>query len=211
MFCFLDFSIISLLREILFIEKKEAKHEKSYFPVYIFNYVFFSFFSLTRIVEYTLSIDTFLTNIAGKQISALAINGSIPGPTIEACLGDILRITLINNLAQETSLHWHGILLPNRMDGVPYVTTPPIKSGESFVYEFPVKQTGTYWYHSHSGLQEQQGLYGAIVLRSKEDEVQQYDEEHVLVISDWTNEDPNKVLANVKKNSDFYLFKKNTV
>jgi CopA family copper-resistance protein len=125
-------------------------------------------------------------------------------------VGDTLRVKVTNNLDIDTSIHWHGVLVPNNMDGVPYVNGPPIKAGEAFTYEFPVKHSGTYWYHAHSALQEQQGVYGSLVFYP-EHEVKDYDEEHVLVLSDWTDENPEQVLANLKKDSDYYALKKDSV
>jgi FtsP/CotA-like multicopper oxidase with cupredoxin domain len=95
---------------------------------------------------------------------AMTINDAIPGPTLRFREGDVARIYVKNEMDVETSIHWHGILLPNFQDGVPYVTTPPIIPGTTFIYEFPIKHTGTYWYHSHTGLQEQRGIYGSIVI-----------------------------------------------
>lgn len=162
-----------------------------------------------RVVEYHLKVAPKKIQVTNFQVDALAINDQIPAPTIYADVGDILRIHVENNLNEETSLHWHGVLLPNRMDGVPYVTTPPILPGKTFVYEFPVTHKGTYWYHSHSGLQEQKGLLGAIVFRDaslpKDDTITR---EHILVLSDWTNEDPHQILKNLKKTPEFYAQKK---
>lgn len=166
--------------------------------------------SYADVVEYSLVIKKQKLVVAGKEVETLTINNSIPGPPIKAKIGDFLRIKVNNDFDEETSIHWHGVLVPNRMDGVPYITTPPIKPGQLFLYEFKVKQTGTYWYHAHSGLQEQKGVYGPIIFYPK-DEIKDYDEEHVLVLSDWTNEDPWRVLANIKKDPDYYAFKKDSV
>lgn len=165
-----------------------------------------------RVVDYQLHIRAQDVHLAGECSQGLTINNTIPGPVLRAKVHDILRVTVFNHLTEETSIHWHGVLVPNRMDGVPYITTPPIKPGASFVYEFPIKHAGTYWYHAHSGLQEQKGVYGALVFdpEQKQDPVP-YDAEHVIVLSDWTNEDPNQVLANLKKDADYYALKKDTV
>lgn len=184
---------------------------RNYFSHFIFCFLlFFSHFLHAEIVEYKLNLSEQKMNVSGKEAVGLTVNGSIPGPTIKAVMGDTLRIEVINNLNVDTSIHWHGVLVPNNMDGVPYVTTPPIKPGETFIYEFPVKQTGTYWYHAHSALQEQQGIYGSMVFDPKH-EVKDYDEEHILVLSDWTDENPDQVLANIKKDPDYYALKKDSV
>jgi len=166
--------------------------------------------SHAKVVEYKLNVNQQKVNISGKEATALTLNQSIPGPTLKAKVGDILRVTVTNNLDTDTSIHWHGVLVPNNMDGVPYVNGPPIKTGETFTYEFPIKHSGTYWYHAHSALQEQQGVYGSLVFYP-DHEIKNYDEEHVLVLSDWTDEHPDQVLANLKKDSDYYALKKDSV
>ena len=170
----------------------------------------FSSHSYAKVIEYKLNVSEKKVNISGKEANALALNDSIPGPTLKAKVGDVLRVTVTNKLDTDTSIHWHGVLVPNNMDGVPYVNQPPIKSGETFVYEFPIKHSGTYWYHAHSALQEQQGIYGSLVFYP-EHEVKNYDEEHVIVLSDWTDEHPDQVLANLKKDPDYYALKKDSV
>ena len=161
-------------------------------------------------VSYELDIDYRDVNITGIPVTALVIDGGIPGPTIEADLNDTLRITFHNRMDVDTSIHWHGVLLPNDQDGVPYLTTPPIAAGSSLTFEYPVTHTGTYWYHAHTGLQEQRGLYGAIVFRNP-DETHRYDRDLVLVLSDWTDEHPRTVLRNLKREDDYYSLKKDTV
>ncbi|MCB0334624.1 MAG: multicopper oxidase domain-containing protein, partial [Bdellovibrionales bacterium] len=113
-----------------------------------------------------------------------------------------------NALHENSSIHWHGILLPNRMDGVPNMTYPPIKPGETFTYRFPLRQSGTYWYHSHSGLQEQRGLYGAFIIEPKDKSDIDNIPDRVLVLSDWTNEHPSEVLHTLKRGSEWYSIKK---
>jgi CopA family copper-resistance protein len=166
--------------------------------------------SYAKVIEYQLSVNEQKVNISGKEVIGLSLNNSIPGPTLKATVGDTLRVEVTNNLDIDTSIHWHGVLVPNNMDGVPYVNGPPIKAGETFTYEFPIKHSGTYWYHAHSALQEQQGVYGSLIFYPK-NEVKDYDEEHVLVLSDWTDENPDHVLANLKKDSDYYALKKDSV
>lgn len=162
------------------------------------------------VVEYNLEIDQKSVNYSGKEKSAMSINDSIPGPTLYFKEGDIARINVKNKMDMNTSIHWHGLLLPNREDGVPYLTTPPIKPGTTYIYEFPIIHSGTYWYHSHTGLQEQLGVYGSIVIEPKEKrtdiELPEIDE--VIVISDWTDQNPNEVLRDLKRGSEYQKFKK---
>ena len=161
-------------------------------------------------VKYQFDIDHTNVNFTGNNIRTIAINNQIPGPTIIAEVGDMLEITVNNHLKESTSLHWHGVILPNDQDGVPLLNTTPIAPGKSFTYKYEVKVPGTYWYHSHSGLQEQQGLYGSIIFYPKYDNIKS-DQEHVIVLSEWNDEHPEKVLANLKKDGDYYALKKDTV
>jgi len=168
-----------------------------------------SVFAQTDTVVYRLTIDQEIVNKAGKDVTGMTINGNIPGPTLRFTEGDYAVLYVENKMDVETSVHWHGLLLPNFYDGVPYLTTPPIKPGETQKYEFPLKQSGTYWYHSHTMLQEQSGVYGSIVIESKEKTLE-YDDELVLVISDWTNQKPMNVLRNLKRGNEWYGIKKGT-
>lgn len=161
-------------------------------------------------VEYDLTIGYKWVNFTGKRIQAMAINGQIPGPTLTMKEGDSLLIRVHNEMDVETSIHWHGILLPNREDGVPYLTTPPILPGKTYVYRFPVIQSGTYWYHSHTHLQEQRGVYGSIVIHPKKERIASA-REYVLVLSDWTDENPDRVLRTLKRGSEYYSLKKGTI
>ncbi|MGB0990921.1 MAG: multicopper oxidase domain-containing protein [Akkermansiaceae bacterium] len=177
--------------------------------VIILTYAALSNATIAKLVEYQLSISEQTLSPAGKSRKALTINGGIPGPTLRFRVGDTARITVTNDLKrEETSLHWHGLLLPNKQDGVPYLTTPPIKAGKSQVYEFPIKHAGTYWYHSHTGLQEQRGVYGSIVIEPKRGKPDHADREHVLVLSDWTNESPKEVMRTLMRGSEYYAIKK---
>lgn len=178
-----------------------------------FTTFFFMFHSqaAAELVEYVFDIDYTTVNYTGKNVKAIAVGGTIPAPTIEASVGDTLRVTLNNRMDVESSIHWHGILLPNDQDGVPYLNTPPIEAGKSFTYEFPVTHSGTYWYHSHTGLQEQLGVYGGIVFYPRQKEHPPADHDHVVVLSDWTDENPKTVLSNLKKDGDYYALKKGTV
>lgn len=158
---------------------------------------------------YHLTIDKETVNKAGKDVTGITINGSIPGPTIRFKEGGYAVIYVKNEMDEETSVHWHGLLLPNFQDGVPYLTTPPIRPGETLKYEFPLIHAGTYWYHSHTLLQEQRGAYGSIVIEPKE-ETLVYDQELVMVLSDWTNQKPVNVLRNLKRGNEWYNIKKGT-
>ena len=160
-------------------------------------------------IIYHLEINNTKVNLAGKKVNAMAVNGSIPGPTLRFKEGGFAVIYVKNNMNVETSIHWHGLLVPNYYDGVPYLTTPPIRPGHIEKYEFPLKQSGTYWYHSHTGLQEQIGVYGSIIIEPKEKKLD-YDKDLVLVFSDWTNEKPSSVLKTLKRGSDWYNIKKGT-
>lgn len=160
-----------------------------------------------KVVEYDLTIDYKTVNFTGKERQALAINHQIPGPTLYFTEGDKAVIRVRNNLDEETSIHWHGILLPNQYDGVPYVTTLPVKPKGSHNFIFDLRQTGTYWYHSHTNLQEQRGIYGAIVIKPQHRNVT-VDRDFVLVLSDWTDEKPYEVLRTLKRDSAWYSIKK---
>ncbi len=166
--------------------------------------------SSAEVREYNLVIRYENVNITGHSVQAMTINGSIPGPTLNFKEGDLARIKVRNEMDVETSIHWHGILLPNLQDGVPYVTTPPILAGTEFTYEFPIKHSGTYWYHSHTGLQEQRGVYGSIVIEPSVPDMET-DRELVVVLSDWTDENPDEVLRTLKSGSHYYSLKKDTV
>lgn len=168
------------------------------------------------IVEYTLDIAETEIAPAGKPVRALTINGSVPGPTLRFREGEIARIHVRNRLAKgETSTHWHGLLVPNIEDGVPYITTPPINAGETRTFEFMLKHAGTYWYHSHTGLQEQRGVYGSIVVEPKKDaspraDLPRIDREEVIVLSDWTNENADDIMRWLLRGSDWYAIRKGT-
>ena len=132
---------------------------------------------------YRLTIDEQQVGPAGKMVKGMTVNGGIPGPVLAFTEGDYAVIYVTNNMEVETSVHWHGILLPNFYDGVPYLTTPPIQPGQTQKYQFPLIQSGTYWYHSHTMLQEQSGVYGSIVIYPKEKSTAYtYDQELVLVL-----------------------------
>ncbi|MEQ9442761.1 MAG: multicopper oxidase domain-containing protein [Cyclobacteriaceae bacterium] len=159
--------------------------------------------------EYTITIAQEEVSIAGQKSGAMTVNGSIPGPTLRFIEGDYAVIYVKNEMDTETSVHWHGLLLPNFYDGVPYLTTPPIMPGEVQKYEFPLIQAGTYWYHSHTLLQEQSGVYGSIIIDAQEERLT-YDADLVIVLSDWTFEKPQNVLRNLKRGLEWYNIKKGT-
>jgi len=159
--------------------------------------------------EHTITLREATVNKAGKNVMGITVNGTIPGPTLEFKEGEYAVIYVKNEMTVETSVHWHGLLLPSFYDGVPYLTTPPIEPGHTQKYEFPVKQSGTYWYHSHTLLQEQSGVYGSIVIQPKEKTLD-YDKELVLMLSDWTDENPMNVLKNLKRGNEWYGIRKGT-
>ena len=148
---------------------------------------------------------------AKRRGTAITVNGTVPGPLVRLREGTdaILRVT--NGLKEDTSIHWHGLLLPPGMDGVPGVSFAGIKPGETFTYRFPVRQNGTYWYHSHSGFQEQEGHYGPLIIDAAKPEPFKYDREHVVVLSDWTSEDPMRILAKLKRRPNYYNCQRRTM
>ena len=161
----------------------------------------------TTMYHITLRQET--VNMTGKDVTGMTINGTIPGPVLRFSEGDYAVIYVENQMDEETSIHWHGFLLPNFFDGVPYLNTPPIMPGETFKYEFRLRQTGTYWYHSHTMLQEEIGVFGAVVI-DEADEPLDYDQDLVLVVADWTNEKPMTILRNLKRGNEWYDIKKGT-
>ncbi|MDU9401037.1 copper resistance system multicopper oxidase [Pseudomonas sp. zfem004] len=161
--------------------------------------------------DFDLYIGELPVNITGAARTAMAINGSLPGPILRWREGDTVTLRVRNRLQQDTSIHWHGIILPANMDGVPGLSFHGIAPDGMYEYKFKVHQNGTYWYHSHSGLQEQIGVYGALVIDAKEPEPFTYERDYVVLLSDWTDEDPARVLSKLKKQSDYYNFHKRTV
>lgn len=162
-------------------------------------------------VHYELNIDHKTVNFTGQEVQAMAINNSIPGPVLEFTEGDTAFIKVINHTTDEASIHWHGLLLPQEQDGVPYLTYFPIEAGATFEYQFELKHAGTYWYHSHTRIDEQKGQYGAIVVHPKDEYQDKFEHDVVVQLSDWTDEDPIDVLKNLKKDGDWYAYKKNSV
>jgi CopA family copper-resistance protein len=141
----------------------------------------------------------------------MVINGSLPGPLVRFREGETVTLRVRNGLDEAASIHWHGLLVPYEMDGVPGVSFPGIEPGETFTYRYTVRQSGTYWYHSHSGSQEQSGVYGPLVIDPVDPDPVAFDREHVVLLSDWTFEDPKRVLAKLKKLSSYYNYQQRTV
>ncbi|PRB46412.1 copper oxidase [Pseudomonas sp. MYb2] len=161
--------------------------------------------------DFELFIGETPVNFTGRPRTAMTINGSLPGPLLRWREGDTVKLRVRNRLSASTSIHWHGILLPANMDGVPGLSFHGIEPGGVYVYQFKLRQNGTYWYHSHSGLQEQAGVYGPLVIDAREPEPFQYDREFVVMLSDWSDEDPTSLMKTLKKQSDYYNFDKRTV
>ncbi|WP_339775188.1 copper resistance system multicopper oxidase [uncultured Methylophaga sp.] len=168
--------------------------------------------AIAGVTEYTLVIDREPVNITGKTVERITVNGGIPGPIMEFTEGDEAVIHVVNKLDEPTSVHWHGLLLPPEMDGVPGLGGyDAIKPGETFTYRFPLRQNGTYWYHAHSQLQEQDGHYGALVVYPKGEPVVQADRDYVVLLSDFSNETGQQILANIKKSPHYYNYSQRTV
>ncbi|MEO6567927.1 MAG: multicopper oxidase domain-containing protein [Opitutaceae bacterium] len=162
-------------------------------------------------VEYNLTIANTSLNISGKPSTGITVNGGIPGPVLHFTEGDLARIHVTNEMQESASIHWHGMLVPNSMDGVPNLTFPPIQPGATFTYEFPIRQAGTYWYHSHSALQEQSGVYGPIVIDPRGGDSRYAGlPEHVVMLSDWTDENPEEVLRTLRSGNEYYSLRKRT-
>jgi len=150
-------------------------------------------------------------NFTGTPRQATVVNGGLPAPTLRWKQGEKVTLRVTNNLAVDSSIHWHGIILPAGMDGVPGFSYPGIRPGETFEYRFPVQQSGTYWYHSHSGFQEQTGLYGALIIDPSEPEPFGYDREYVVMLSDWSDTKPERIFSNLKKLGHYYNFQQRTI
>lgn len=160
---------------------------------------------------FDLAVGEMTVNFTGRKRQAVTVNGSLPAPVLRFREGDTVTIRVCNTLQEDTSIHWHGLILPANMDGVPGLSFHGIRPGETFDYHFAVRQSGTYWYHSHSGLQEQTGLYGPLIIDPKEPEPFHYDRDYVVMFSDWTDENPHRILAKLKKQGDYYNFHQRTV
>ncbi len=160
--------------------------------------------------EFNLEIGESPVNFTGNPRIATTVNGSLPAPTLRWREGDTVTIRVKNRLKEATSIHWHGIILPYQMDGVPGISFAGIPPGETFTYRFKVQQSGTYWYHSHSGMQEATGVYGAIIIDPVDRDPIRADREYVVQLSDWTDEDPMRVLAKLKMQGDYYNYSQPT-
>ncbi|MEM7220205.1 MAG: copper resistance system multicopper oxidase [Pseudomonadota bacterium] len=151
-----------------------------------------------------LTVDHAMPRVEGRAAHAVLVNGQLPAPLLRWREGEDITLNVSNRLDEDTSIHWHGILLPFHMDGVPGVSFPGIRPGATFSYRFPVRQAGTYWYHSHSGLQEQQGHYGPLIIDPADADPVEFDRELVVVLSDWAFDHPHRIFARLKRMSDFY-------
>jgi CopA family copper-resistance protein len=161
--------------------------------------------------HFDLAIDEVPVNFTGRAAIATAVNGSIPGPLLRWREGDTVTIAVTNRLKVPTSIHWHGVRSPSDMDGVPGLSFPGIAAGETFTYRIPVKQSGTYWYHSHSRFQEQTGHYSPLVIEPRDKDSVEYDRDYVIMLSDWTDENPETLFSNLKEKSDYYNYQQPTV
>ncbi|MFC4729247.1 copper resistance system multicopper oxidase [Coralloluteibacterium thermophilus] len=161
--------------------------------------------------EFDLVVDSLPVDFTGRTVRAVAVNGSIPAPVLRWREGDSVTIRVANRLAEDTSIHWHGILLPADMDGVPGLSFTGIHPGQTFTYRFDVRQSGTYWYHSHSNFQEQIGHYGPLIVDPIAPEPFAYDRDYVVMLSDWTDEDPRRIYAKLKKQAHYYNRNERTV
>ena len=183
---------------------------------FLINSLVLLFISTTfsqKVVRYDLYVRDTIVNYAGKEKRAIAVNGQIPMPTLTFTEGDIAEIYVHNELNEETSMHWHGVFLPNKEDGVPYLTQMPIKPHSTYLYRFPIKQNGTHWYHSHSGLQEQIGMYGSMIFNKRIDDStfrKGIDElpTYPIILSEWTNINPENVHRMLHNASDWFAIKK---
>ncbi|WNM17984.1 multicopper oxidase family protein [Flavobacterium capsici] len=183
------------------------------------SYILILLFSISSVAQKTVRYDLHLrdtiVNFSGKEKRAIAANGQIPMPTLTFTEGDIAEIHVYNHLKESTSLHWHGLFLPNKEDGVPFLTQMPIEPGAEFVYRFPIIQSGTHWYHSHSGMQEQIGMYGSLVLKKKADDptfrkgIDDLPEVPVM-LSEWTDYNPDNVHRMLHNATDWFAIKKGT-
>ncbi len=164
-----------------------------------------------RGTDFALDIGRSLVNFTGRDAWANTVNGTLPAPTLRWREGDTVRLRVSNRLRQDTSLHWHGILLPANMDGVPGLSFHGIRPGESYLYTFRLRQSGTYWYHAHSSLQEALGVYGAIVVEPRDADPVAVDRDHVIVLSDWSDTDPHAIVRKLRIQADYYNLHKRTV
>ena len=144
--------------------------------------------------------------VQGRKSHGIAVNGSVPGPLIRLKEGQDVRLNVTNSLGEDTSIHWHGLLVPFHMDGVPGISFPGIKPGQTFAYEFPIRQAGTYWYHSHSGLQEQQGHYGPLIIDPAGSEPADHDRDYILLLSDYSPLHPHAIMDRLRKGEGYFNY-----
>jgi len=194
---------------------RKIKIDINWLPVFIGILVTTTVFS-QNVVRYELTVTDTIVNFSGKEKRAIAVNGQIPMPTLTFTEGDIAEIIVHNKLKESTSLHWHGLFVPNKEDGVPYLTQMPIELNETFIYRFPIIQSGTHWYHSHSGMQEQLGMYGSLILKKKKDDPtfrKGIDDlpQLPIVLSEWTDIKPETVHRMLRGGNDWAGIKKGTV
>src|SRR6202035_2117760 len=161
--------------------------------------------------DFALEIGTVPMNITGRPVTGTGVNGSVPAPILRWREGDTVTLAVTNRLSEPSSIHWHGIRTPSPMDGVPGLSFTGIAPGKTFTYRFPVHQSGTYWYHSHSGFQEQSGLYGSIVIEPRAGYAQKFDRDYVVLLSDWSDEAPETIVSNLKFQSGYYGYGQRTV
>src|SRR5260370_6006494 len=161
--------------------------------------------------EFQLEIGPVPMNVSGRPITATGINGQIPAPALRWREGDTITLAVTNRLSEPTSIHWHGVRTASPMDGVPGLSFTDIPPGQTFVYRFPVHQSGTYWYHSHSAFQEQTGVYGPIIIEPKGGYAHPFDRDYVVFLSDWSDEKPDSIVGNLKFQSDYYNFHQRTL
>jgi CopA family copper-resistance protein len=160
--------------------------------------------------HFDLAIEHHPVDFIGRRVKAIKINGSLPGPTLKWREGGTVTVAVTNHLPELTSIHWHGVRVPVEMDGVPGLSFAGIAPDQTFVYRIPVVQNGTYWYHSHRGSQEQIGLIGALVIEPRDQDPIAYDRDYVVLLSDWSDTNPDTLYGNLKKQSDYYNFHKRT-
>ena len=182
--------------------KRWLRKQSTYSTILLFSIISHSALAATQTIDLTVAYKK--VNFANKTVTAIAVNDQIPGPTLHFHEGDDVTIRVHNHLKVGTTIHWHGLLVPWRMDGVEHVTQEPIPPQGEFDYHFIIKQSGTYWYHAHADLQEQQGLYGAIVIDPNTPPPYHYDKDFTVVLSDWTNENPDAVYRHLKISGDYY-------
>jgi FtsP/CotA-like multicopper oxidase with cupredoxin domain len=183
------------------------------FALYTLVFFLFSAFAASAMAgEYNLTIARGTVNITGHPVDKITVNGTIPAPTLKFKEGEDAVINVTNNMDEPTSIHWHGLIIPGDMDGVPgFNGFEGIAPHTTFTYRFKVKQTGTYWYHAHTMGQEQDGLYGSMIFSPAGKDPIKTDRDYVVVLSDFTNEESDEILGNLKMDSDYYATARRTV